>query len=111
MCRASGVGAEIFARSVPAIGRAVFELIAQGCVPGGTRQNLEAASEWVDWGGCDEARRILLSDAQTSGGLLLCIAPKRLDSALRLLREAKTASAVEIGHITRAKTPAIAIKI
>ena len=39
MCRASHVGAEIVASKVPAIGRSVLELIASGCVPGGSRDN------------------------------------------------------------------------
>jgi selenide,water dikinase len=110
MCRASEVGAEIDTRRVPAIGRGVFELIRKGCVPGGTRQNLETVSELTEWGECDETHRLLLADAQTSGGLLLCIAPSRLDSALEILRKAKTACAVEIGQIVRAKSPRIFLK-
>ena len=71
MCRASGVGAEIVAAKVPVISREVFSLIAQDCVPGGTRQNLETANAIVEWNSTPESVRLLLADAQTSGGLLL----------------------------------------
>src|SRR4029077_6625803 len=71
MCRASGVGAEIVATKVPVISREVFALIARDCVPGGTRQNLETANAIVKWNNTPESLRLLLADAQTSGGLLL----------------------------------------
>src|SRR5882724_5747738 len=43
MCRASGVGAEVFAERVPAISPEVVDLIGQKCVPGGSRDNLSFA--------------------------------------------------------------------
>jgi len=69
MLAASGVGAEIDASAVPLLpdARALAEA---GHVPGGTRRNLDAAMPVVDWHGDDEVTRILLCDAQTSGGLL-----------------------------------------
>ena len=45
-----------------------------GYVSGGTRRNLEWVSPHVGWGGrtaTDESERLLLADAQTSGGLLI----------------------------------------
>src|SRR5207244_4438095 len=39
MCRASGVGAEISAARVPAIGREIFDLMDAGCIPSGSRDN------------------------------------------------------------------------
>src|SRR3954453_22744061 len=82
MCRASRVGAEVVADDVPALGPEVFGLIAQDCIPAGTRDNLAAAEAIVEWRGTDNARKWLLADAQTSGGLLLCVPAKRL-SAVR----------------------------
>ena len=103
MCRASGVGAEIDARAVPAIGREVWELIAAGCVPGGTRQNLATAGEFTDFGAASQAQQILLADAQTSGGLLLCVPPKALRTTLDLLKEQRTVCAAMIGEIVKGK--------
>ena len=87
MCRASGVSAEIFVNDVPAISEEIFDLIKRDCVPGGTKQNLKTAAAFVDWHRMPKARRLLLADAQTSGGLLLSVAPRRLDGVLRLLTE------------------------
>jgi selenide,water dikinase len=103
MCRASAVSAIIEAESIPIIDRAIFDLIEQGCIPGGTRDNLKLTHETVDWGRTNKAQRILLSDAQTSGGLLLSIAPRRLRAVLTLLKRNHAACATVIGQITRSK--------
>ena len=101
MCRASGVGAEIVAAKVPLISREVLALIAQDCVPGGTRQNLETANAIVEWSNTPESLRLLLADAQTSGGLLLCVPPKRLREVEVVLKKNRTACAAIIGKIIR----------
>ncbi len=73
--QASGVGARVFARSVPSFAR-VLALITAGAVPGGTSRNLEAARGYTTWAPTiDEPTRVLLCDAQTSGGLLVAVAP------------------------------------
>ncbi len=102
MCRASGVSARIDPERVPMISREVGDLIARGSVPGGTRDNLRASRETVDWGKTDKARRILLCDAQTSGGLLLSVAPRRLNEVLALLKRARSGATI-IGQITRSQ--------
>jgi selenide, water dikinase len=101
MCRASGVGAEIVATKVPLISREILALIAQDCVPGGTRQNLETANAIVEWNNTPEPLRLLLADAQTSGGLLLCVPPKRLREVEVVLKKNRTACAAIIGKIIR----------
>jgi selenide, water dikinase len=70
-----------------------------GCVPQGTRDNLNASTVLVDWSRTDEARRILLTDAQTSGGLLLCVDEANLANVLKVLRKARTPSTAQIGRI------------
>jgi selenide,water dikinase len=102
MCRASGVSARIDPERVPMISREVGDLTARGSVPGGTRDNLRASRETVDWGKTDKARRILLCDAQTSGGLLLSVAPRRLNEVLALLKRARSGATI-IGQITRSQ--------
>jgi selenide, water dikinase len=109
MCRASGVGAEIVAAKVPVISPEVLALIAQDCVPGGTRQNLETANAVVKWNNTPEPLRLLLADAQTSGGLLLCVPPKRLREVERVLRKHRTACATVIGKIIRSNRPRICL--
>jgi len=71
LARASGVTAEIEAASVPYVGKARSSAAA-GYVSGGTRRNLAWVDPHVEWGaGVDEVDRLLLADAQTSGGLLV----------------------------------------
>ncbi len=109
MCRASAVGAVIHAPQLPVIGPGVFDLIAQDCVPGGTRENLKTAGAFTDWGNVGEAHRVLLADAQTSGGLLLCVPPRRLDKVLRVLKLHRTPCAIVIGQIVRSAAPRIRV--
>jgi selenide,water dikinase len=99
LCRASNVSADIEPAAVPIISHEIRELVALGCVPQGTRDNLNAATVLVDWGRTDETCQILLTDAQTSGGLLLCVSEANLRNALKLLRKAGTHSAALIGRI------------
>jgi len=42
-------------------------------VPGGTRRNLAAVEPHNDLGAVPESMRLILADAQTSGGLLLAV--------------------------------------
>jgi selenide,water dikinase len=112
LCRASGVSAEVDATTVPMITEEIADLIEQGCVPGGSNENLVATTVAVDWGNTEHSRRILLTDAQTSGGLLLCVPGGKLEKVLRLLRQKRTPCAAVIGRITaqRPRGPVICVK-
>ena len=107
MCRASGVGAEIDANRVPVLSNAVWELIEQDCIPGGSRENLKTANELTEWHGVPEAHKILLTDAQTSGGLLLCVRPRLLNDVLKVLKKNRTLCAKVIGRIVNTTKPNI----
>jgi selenide,water dikinase len=109
MCRASGVSAEINASQVPVLDEQVYKLIAKNCVPGGSRENLKTAEEFTNWNGVPDAQKILLADAQTSGGLLLCVRPRLLDQVLAILRKRRTPGAAVVGRIVRAATPGILV--
>jgi selenide, water dikinase len=112
LCRASGVSAEIDPNAVPMISDEIADLIEQGCVPGGSRENLVATTVAVDWGNTDDPQRILLTDAQTSGGLLLCVPEAKLEKVLGILRQRRTPCAAVIGRITahRSRRPLIWVK-
>lgn len=109
MCRASKVSAEIVATKVPVISREIFALIATGCLPGGTRQNLETANEIVQWNETPDEWRLLLADAQTSGGLLLCVPPKRWSAVARILKTNHTPAAAIIGQIRPSRKHRISV--
>ena len=101
MCRASGTSAELDAGSIPAISPEIDQLIAQDCIPGGTRANLKACEGFVDWRDTPEPLRILLADAQTSGGLMLCVPPKKLDAVTAILKRHRVPIIRHIGRITK----------
>ncbi|MFF8865013.1 selenide, water dikinase SelD [Streptomyces sp. NPDC015139] len=70
LARASGVTAVIDTAAVPYLDGA-REAVRDGYVSGGTRRNLEWVAPHTDFGAADEDIRLLLADAQTSGGLLV----------------------------------------
>ena len=99
MARASRLEAHVTASAVPLL-PGVRELATAGHVPGGTRRNLadlEHALVWED--DVDGVTRVLLGDAQTSGGLLIAVAPSRVDELLALLRAAGTPAAAVVGEL------------
>jgi selenide,water dikinase len=101
LCRASSVSAELHAAKMPVLGKGVCDLIAADCVPGGTRKNLETAAAWTRFApDVSPVQRLLAADAQTSGGLLLCVARRQRDAVLKLLTRRGTLCAAEIGIIT-----------
>jgi selenide,water dikinase len=100
MTAGSGVGAEINFHRVPVL-REVMDLAAEGIVPGGTRRNLAYAETFVSFDAqIDAVHRLLLADAQTSGGLLLAVAPDRVAALLRALHAHGVPVFAEIGAMT-----------
>ena len=109
ICRASNAGAEIFANRVPVISKEIFQLIEQRCIPGGSGENLINANSFVEWDGVKDTQKALLTDAQTSGGLILCVRQERLDAVLEILKQFRTPCAVVIGQIVRSIRPRIRV--
>ena len=100
MARASNVRLTFDTNSVPFMDR-VLELIDAGIVPGGTRHNAETHAEFTDFApSVPEAVRIGLSDAQTSGGLLIAVALEHLTSFLQEMKNRGLIAAV-IGKVEK----------
>lgn len=96
--RASQVGARLEASTVPLLPE-VADLANRGFVPGGSRRNYESLGDDVRWDeGVDETTRIILCDAQTSGGLLMSVRGERVDRLLEELASRGAHGAV-IGEI------------
>ncbi len=99
MLRASHVAGRIFADRVPAFPR-VPELIRQGAVPGGTTRNSEDATEYTRWTpGVTATSRMLLCDAQTSGGLLIAVDQADAAALGEALGHEGTPAAAVIGEL------------
>ena len=102
MLEASRVGARISLDQVPLLG-GIWDLLDKGTIPGGTRRNLKSADRLVNWDpGIDERARILLCDAQTSGGLLMAVPPENRDSLLGELKAGGVKTRAVIGQIVDA---------
>jgi selenide,water dikinase len=100
LLRASGVAAEIRVADVPVFA-GTREMLAQGAVPGGTQRNLENLREVVHFADSIPApERLLLADAQTSGGLLVAVSPERVDRLREAMMREGTPAAAVIGRIT-----------
>ncbi len=100
MTLGSKMNARINSAAVDFIPEAVG-LASSGIVPGGTENNLEYVSPFVVWTpGIANVTKILLADAQTSGGLLIAVEKNQADAMLRELREIGISEAAIIGEIT-----------
>ena len=96
--KGSHVTAEISAGAVPVLEEA-RALVAQDVAPGGTHRNLQALAADVDFGSLSKNEQLLLADAQTSGGLLIAVAPEKLDQLLEALRKRETPAVAHIGRL------------
>ena len=98
LARASGVAARINAAAVPFLPQS--EMLADaGEVPGGTRSNERFLASRVHWpSSLPAARRTLLCDAQTSGGLLMAIPAEQVAPLLAAL-ERQGASGWQLGEL------------
>jgi selenide, water dikinase len=80
---ASLVSAVVDVASIPVIDGA-WELLDAGFFPGGSQRNVEAVEPFL--AGSPDVRAVrMLADAQTSGGLLMSVAPADLDQLLAAL--------------------------
>ncbi|MBD3178629.1 MAG: selenide, water dikinase SelD [Candidatus Latescibacteria bacterium] len=97
MTAGGGATAEVDAGRVPVMD-GVRQLIAAGVVPGGTVSNLEYVSGSVEWGeGVSRVDRIVLADAQTSGGLLVSVPGPKGQELREDLREGGVTEAEIVG--------------
>jgi selenide,water dikinase len=106
---AAGVAAQVDAGAVP-----VFEfsraLAAQGLVPGGTKRNLSYVEPHTRFApAIPESERLVLCDAQTSGGLLIAVPPEGEETLLSDLRESGALAGSVIGRIVDGKPGGIEV--
>jgi selenide,water dikinase len=84
---------------------------AVGAVPGGTRRNLDYAGAVTTWDpAIGETDRLLLADAQTSGGLLLAVPAERTDELVAALGARGTLAAAVIGTLEPGPAESIVVE-
>ena len=98
MMEASATTAQVRVSVVPVLA-GIRELVEEGVAPGGTRDNLKTLRELTTWHPeVTEPERLLLCDAQTSGGLLISVPQERVGPLLIELA-ARGASGSVIGDV------------
>lgn len=118
MVRERPLGAEVYFEAVPLM-PGVPELARAGVVPGGTRRNLAFLSGYEKTGRLrvgweedfTETEKLILADAQTSGGLLIAAAPERA-GALKAALARRGVPAWEVGRfVPPDKTMGAAVRV
>jgi len=102
MCKASSVTATIEWSCVPQLANAV-DLLEQGHLTGASGRNWAGYGRSVDLGPYGDVERGLLTDPQTSGGLLVACAPDAVETVLDVFRSDGFGQAAVIGELGPAK--------
>jgi selenide, water dikinase len=98
VCRGSGVRATVRWSAIPLFTDA-RELAAAGHVTGGSTRNWTAYGNLVDLTTHGKVEQALLTDPQTSGGLLVACAPEVVEEVLQGFRSEGFSSAAVIGDV------------
>jgi selenide, water dikinase len=100
MLGAGGIGVRLEADAVPVLDEA-WDFVHQDVVPGGTRRNLASVESFVDWSErLSPEQRLVLADAQTSGGLLMAVDPASAGALLTNLHQQGIQAATQVGTFT-----------
>ncbi len=111
MASGSGVTLRIHASAVPLLPE-VMKLAEQGMLAGGGGANRAYLAEQVQiHPDVNEDTQDVLFDPQTSGGLLIAVAPEKLDELLSRLHEAGDTVACRIGEVIPKQRAAIIVEV
>ena len=107
ICEASKVSAEIKYDDLPLL-PGVNKLASDGIIPGGTKRNLSFAESFTQFlEDRTKIEKLITSDAQTSGGLLISLPPDSAKIFIKKFNERSPIKAQEIGTIIKQKTNTI----
>jgi cysteine desulfurase len=111
MTAGSQVDVTLSASAVPVLSDA-RNLAGAGAVPGGTLNNLKHVSPYVTFApDISEVDKLLLADAQTSGGLLISLQGDRVDRLLRTLHTRGVEGVSCIGMVASRGTGSIHVEL
>ncbi len=99
MCKGSNVSAEIQNSEIPVI-QGTVKLAEKGCIPGGSKQNLKTSQKYTEFSETlSETEKLILADAQTSGGLLISLSGENAHSFITRFKDESNVEAVIIGKM------------
>jgi len=108
---ASGVRVELSFDDVPVIEEA-WEYAQRNIVPGGSRRNYAYVLPFTDFPPeLEQWRRIVLTDAITSGGLLLSVSPDVASDLVDALKRHGTPEAAIVGRVVQGQAGTIGVRM
>ncbi len=108
IARGAGLSARLDMAAIPFLPQ-VQQLAAQGCITGASGRNWDGYGQQVTLAASiDAIQKALLTDPQTSGGLLVSCAPDAVEQVLAIFREEGFAHAAVIGDM-QAGTSGVAV--
>lgn len=111
MMKGSGMQAQLQTQNIPVL-EATWDCLKKKAIPGGSLANQAYLSDKVIFDSrVSEKLRIVLCDAQTSGGLLISVPEERLELLLEALRKRKTLSSAVIGRVDSGEPGLIKVAI
>lgn len=103
MAMGSNVTIEIETQKVPLF-EGAFDLVEMGCIPGACFRNLEFVENDCKFGSSlNYNHKMLMMDAQTSGGLLICCPEAKVESMINDLIHAGYSKTAVIGRVKEKK--------
>jgi len=103
MMKASGTSATVNWSSIPMLPGAL-DLAHAGSTSGGTRRNMEALEGRISYGeGISDFEFMVLSDAQTSGGILISVPEERSEALIKSLVTNRTLYSTLIGRVSNSE--------
>jgi len=108
MCKGSGMSAEIYFSDIPLL-NGTKQLAEDGFIPGGTKRNFHSCEKFMSFThSISDIDKLILADAQTSGGLLISL-PEKDAKILLMMFNDNGQTAEIIGQITTKKEPIITV--
>jgi len=88
----------------------VYQLAMAGAIPGGTKNNMDFVSKITHWSDhISDLMKLIICDAQTSGGLLISIPEKESENLLMELKNHGVENAAIIGKMLESQMPGIVV--
>ncbi|SVB11172.1 uncharacterized protein METZ01_LOCUS164026, partial [marine metagenome] len=109
ICKGSNVSSEIQFSEIPYI-NGTSELAEKGIIPKGSKQNFNTSKKYTNFSETiSEIGKFILSDAQTSGGLLISLPENQANEYLNRFRNETGMEAAIIGKIVEKGKDAITV--
>jgi selenide,water dikinase len=109
MAKASNVSIELDTKTTPLF-EGVYELLDMGCIPGASFRNYSYIENELLVENVDYNLKMAMFDAQTSGGILMCVPKDQADIVIKELKAKGLNHSSTIGRVVSAQTRRLIIR-